>query len=240
MKRVFWSVLMERSIEEHAFLAFLGIAARCAENGCNQIVRGYQRVDVARNAIVKAFRENAKEPDDTLVMLDADHIHPADVVQRLVAHDVDVVGALAFMRGAPFTPCWFIRDELGFHPGHSWGDYRGLLSCDAVGTGAIAIKRRVFDVLDREGFGPYFFQATYLDPAPADMNSPSEDMWFATTCYQVGVKHHVDLGLCTPHLIMGAVDQQYFEMYMHEHPEIRSKEVQVEHDPDNLHDRHHA
>lgn len=231
-KRVFWAVLMERSIEEHAANALFAVAGHCARLGYTQIRWPYQRVDVARNSIVHVFRGQAQSPDDTLIMLDADHIHPADIVERLVKHDIDVVGALAFQRGEPFAPCWFTYNQ-GFHAGYSWDGMTGVMAVDAVGTGAIAIKRRVFDTLAANGFGPYFFQAMYPDLAAVDLKgalppAASEDLWFATTCMQMGIKHHVDLDLVTPHITIGGADQTFFEAWKKAHPEVIAQEVEVQ------------
>jgi len=122
------------------------------------------------------------------------------------------VGALAFTRGAPFMPCFFFRVNDAFRPALEW-DYKGLIQCDAVGTGAIAIQRQVFKKLDEfdPENGGHYFQCTY--PPTMSIPTPSEDMWFAGACYLAGIPHHVDTSLCTPHLMSAAVDQEYFEQY---------------------------
>lgn len=210
-KKVYVAVPMEKAVSEYAVNALLQVAAHCGKYGYNQIMWPCQRVDVARNNIVKMFLQSAKNDDDTLVMLDADHVHPADVVERLVAHDVGVVGALAFTRGAPYMPCCFLRVNDGWHPFAEWEP--GLIKCDAVGTGAIAIQRHVFQKLDEwnPANGGFYFQCTY--PPTMDTPTPSEDMWFAGACYLAGIQHHVDTTLVTPHLMMAAIDQEYFEAY---------------------------
>src|ERR1044071_1567025 len=108
-KKVYVAVVMDKYLEQYAVNALLQVAAHCGKHGFDQILWPSQRVDVNRNNIVRMFLQASKRDDDTLVMLDSDHVHPADIVERLVAHDVGVVGALAFTRGAPFMPCFFFR-----------------------------------------------------------------------------------------------------------------------------------
>lgn len=213
--KVYVAVVMDKFLEQYAVNALLQVAAHCGKHGYNQIIWPSQRVDVNRNNIVKQFLEHSKDDNDVLVMLDSDHAHPADIVERLVAHNVGVVGALAFTRGAPYMPCWFMRIDNGWHPGAEWEP--GLIPCDAVGTGAIAIRRWVFKKLDEfdSEMGGSYFQCVY--PASMTVPTPSEDMYFAGACYLAGIKHHVDATLVTPHLMTAAVDQEYFEAYKRDH-----------------------
>lgn len=212
MPKVYVAVPMEKAVSEYAVNALLQIAAHCGKLGFNQIIYPCQRVDVARNNIVKLFLQSSTDDDDVLVMLDADHAHPADIVERLIAHNVGVVGALAFTRGAPFMPCCFLHVNGAYHPFADW-EVQGLIPCDAVGTGAIAIRRWVFKKLDdwNSETGGHYFQCAY--PASMDIPTPSEDMWFATACMMAGIPHHVDTSLVTPHLMMAAVDESYFRDY---------------------------
>lgn len=212
-KRIFVAVPMDKTVSEYAVNALLQVAAHCGKHGYDQILWPCQRVDVARNNIVRMFLQHSTNDDDTLVMLDADHVHPADIVERLVAHNVGVVGALAFTRGAPFKPCFFIYAEGALRTPMEWDRNAGLLPCAVVGTGAIAIQRWAFKKIDElvpETNG-FYFQCTY--PDSIDIPTPSEDMWFGSTCFHIGIPHHVDTTLVTPHLMVAAVDQEYFEQY---------------------------
>lgn len=225
-KKVYVAVPVERSVQEFAFNSLLLVAAHCGKHGYNQIVWPYQRVDVARNNIVNIFMQDSHSDDDTLVMLDADHAHPADIVERLVAHDVGIVGALAFTRGAPFRPCFFYFVDGGFRTAMQW-DVKGLMPCDAVGTGAIAIKRVVFRELLEKGYGPHYFQCIY--PETIDIPTPSEDMYFAAACYHAGIKQHVDTSLVTPHLMAAGIDETYFDEWKRANPSaMESVDVRTE------------
>lgn len=210
MSDVYVYVPMEKAVGEYAVNALLLVAAHCGKKGYSQIVLPSMRVDVARNRAVQMFLKESKADDDVLVMLDADHVHPADIVTRLVAHNVEVVGALAFTRGAPFMPCFFYHMDGHFHSVTDW-THVGLMPCDAVGTGAIAIRRSVFAKLNGAGYGPFYFQCIY--PDRADQSTPSEDMYFASACFLSGIQHHVDTSLVTPHLMMSAIDESHFRAF---------------------------
>ena len=216
MSHIFWSIPMERPIQDDAFRNFLAIAMRAGKEGWTFIGVPYLRVDAARNNIVRTFLENSTDDEDVLIMLDADHMHPHDIIERLAAHNVGVVGALAFKRGEPYDPCFFFRTpDGGLHAAADWDEGAALIPCTVVGTGAIAIQRWVFQKLDAEGYPWPYFQCVYPD---GSKTLPSEDMFFGICCEESGIAHHVDLSLCTPHMVMSVVDEWSFEEHKKDHP----------------------
>ncbi len=212
MSEVYWSVLPERSIGEYAFMASLALASRAGNMGYSYITSNCQRTDVARNRLCGAFRKIATDPNDVLVMLDCDHAHPHDTIERLVDRDpaLGVVGALAFRRGEPFFPCFFIRGENGklHQPLQFTGD---LMQCTIVGTGAIAIRRWVLDAIAEAGY-PAPFVYEYNEDMHATGEYQSEDITFGFTCEKLGIPHYVDTSLVIPHLTTSAIDQTTWEM----------------------------
>jgi hypothetical protein len=162
MGEVFWSSLPERNgvANDQVYNAMLTVAENCGASGYRRIGIDYARTDFARNEITKTFRDLSTRDDDLLVMLDADHKHPSDIVARFAAHDpsTGVVGALAYRRGEPYDPLFFLRDGPGgalFAPAQF---ERGLMyECAIVSTSAIAIRRWVLLDLDRKGYiWPWF------------------------------------------------------------------------------------
>lgn len=103
-------------------------------------------IDTARNTIVKEFM---KAPGKYLLMVDDDHIFNSDLALRLLARDVDIVGALAFKRRAEYEPCVYKKEEDGSHYPILPEVFQEV---DIVGTGAILIKLDVFKKLQF----PYF------------------------------------------------------------------------------------
>lgn len=218
MPKVFWALLLERSVQEHNVQAMLDVAARAGHNEYVRIFHPYGRTDLARNNMVKIFLEQAADPNDVLIMLDADHTHPFDILERLAAHpaEIGVVGALAFRRGLPHFPCFFVRDGQGaYHIIAEW-EPGGLLKGTIVGTGAIAIKRWVFEQLKASGFEWPFFRYTYAPNGPVQ---PSEDIYFGECCEQCGIPHYCDTAIETPHLAVGEIDSSSWKQWQDDHPE---------------------
>lgn len=210
-RRVFWTFLPERNINCLAVQALVRIAGRCSRAGFNYISLPYLRTDDARNTACLALAKGIVNDRDTLVMLDADHEHPPDIVERLVKHDVGVVGALYFRRSEPYDAMVFIRGEDDvLHTPAEWDEDAGLQPCACVGTGAIAIQAGVFKALMAAGFNWPWFRYGYHEDS---RTQPTEDMYFGHICEQAGISHHVDFSLTTPHLAMSRIDRAAFEAH---------------------------
>jgi hypothetical protein len=217
---VYWSYLAMPSMHELAASSLVNLAMRAGAAEFKRLVAPYMRTDVARNRLVSTFCELTSDPDDVLVMLDADHVHPQDVIDRLIAHNVGVVGALAVWRNPPYTPCFMFRANDGrLHAGAEWESDAVLIPCTVVGTGAIAIRRGVFDLLIAAGIEPPFFRYHYEDGMK---NFPSEDAYFGTMCEAAGISHHVDVTLEIPHLTNNASDLSSWQQWIADNEDASS------------------
>lgn len=198
---VFYAALYTETMNHQAVNSLIGIA-ECVGNSALRLWADPDRTDNARNHFVAKFIEMATSDNDVLIMLDADQVHPADTLFRLVAWNVDVVGALYFKRRAPYEPVFYNREDGVLKPPTHWKF--GLLPCAVVGTGAIAIRRRVFDKLKTAGFEFPWFRYVYADRSTA---FDSEDMYFGKCCEQAGIQHHVDTSFVSEHLMTVKVNQ---------------------------------
>jgi len=216
--QIYWTVLSERTINGHAVDALLDASFVAAKKNYARIAIPYMRTDMARNRAAQSFLEIAGNPNDALIMLDCDHIHPHDILVRLAANDpaLGVVGALYFRRGEPYDPLFFRRTNGDLRNPAEW-DLGCLYECDAVATGAIIIRRWVFDKLTEAGHGYPWFQYTY--PVEAEF-SMTEDIFFAGLCEQTGIRHYCDTSLITPHLGIKVIGPDTWEAYKEAHPEI--------------------
>lgn len=208
--KVFWSVLMERSVPGTAVGYLLNIATVAGARGYQKIELPYMRTELARNMIVQAFLDNSEDDNDVLVMLDCDHKHPSTILD--MAHyppEIGVVGALAYRRGGNHDPLFFLRGEDGLLHGAMQWENEGLYRCAAVATCAIAIKRWVFTRLAEAGHR-YFFRYEY----PDDGKPPTEDMVFARFCEEAGIHHYCDTSLTTPHLIEEEADGRQWQAFL--------------------------
>jgi hypothetical protein len=194
---------MERAIGERAVDAMLDVAAWAGHQGCIRVQVDYAQVYAARNQAVLMFEQPkpegmpANSPDDYLVMLDSDHTHPYDVLGRLTRYNLPVVAALCFRRSEPHDPLLFNADAKGTlkRIDEPTGQ---LMRVDAVGFGAVAIQRRVFDRLRECGIKPpWFYPDKRLD---SQVWCFGEDLVFCEACKQAGIPVHCDTGFVSPHL----------------------------------------
>lgn len=136
-------------------------------------------IDTSRNLICEKFLSDISYTH--LLMIDDDHIFESDLALRLLSHDVDVVGALAFKRRPDFQPCAYKKnkDNKLYHPILP----QVFQEVDIVGTGAILIKRKVIEKLKF----PYFW--TDYDK---DGTHWSVDFRFCQAVKKAGFKIFVD------------------------------------------------
>lgn len=214
-KRVWWAMLPERCVYDVALNVAIKLAQRATKLGYTAILPEYGRTDVTRQSLCMAFLQASASPTDTLIMLDIDHDHPVDLLERLVAHDKPIVAPLMFRRGAPYEACAFRRGEDGgLH--HLANFPPGLHRVQAVGSGALAIQRQALMKLASEGH-KWFFKYEYDTPQP--MGAPSEDLYFSKICEAEGVEMYVDTTIQTPHITLGYIDRDTHEGYMRDNPE---------------------
>lgn len=146
-------------------------------------------VDQSRNAIVQKALEVGGFSH--LLFLDDDHEFGNDLFYKLISHNKDVVGALAFRRLPPFSPCvfsWSTNRENGKlvvveHP--DWIK-TGLRKVDAMGFSAVLLNMRIFEKL---GPPPWF-----------KFGEVGEDLTFFDCCAQKGIEVHCDTDLIAPHI----------------------------------------
>lgn len=112
-----------------------------------RMVVDWARNDLARNAKDK-INEYTGEKFTHLLWLDDDHVFDPDLACVLARHNKDMVSALYYARVGKTLPVVYVKD-------HSGDEYKHfpiieapncLFECDAVGFGAMLMRR---DVLDR-------------------------------------------------------------------------------------------
>lgn len=210
------AILMERTISyaDEVMPWIVGVA----QYRYPMLFLPYGRTDTTRNRYAKTMLAG----DYThLVMLDIDHRHPVDVVERLLARiqedpTREVIGALYFRRGKPYEPMMFRSGQGGLYSVIDWEPGQ-LLEVDAIGTGAIIIARSVFERLAY----PYFRYEYEGD------RFVSEDLYFCRVAREAGVRIWCDTALHTEHLLTGRINETVFRSYLDHHPEIVETEQEV-------------
>lgn len=198
--RILVVVLKERAIS-YADECFDNLW-QIASMGANPLFLTYTRTDLARNKIAaKLLSSNYTH----VLMLDIDHKHPIDIIQRLARwflvdkladekakKNVQIVGGLNFRRTTPHDPCCHLMGTDGqVYAPAQWD--QGLIQVDAIGTGSIMIAREVFEEIQP----PWFFNM--YERVWADV-WPGEDMGFSKKCREYGIKMHVDTTTTSPHI----------------------------------------
>ena len=149
---------------------------------------GKRGIDYARNCIVQTF---VNESDaDWLMMVDEDQIVPDNFWQLCTVRDADVVSALVPVWVANMDPETMLRvNNYGLDDQHRCynlpmppDDAKQPYRVPIVGTGCIAIRRRVFAPKPRGvGLTPFYF--THM---PDRKVQAGEDINFSVECNRVG------------------------------------------------------
>lgn len=188
------------------------IAYRCGVRGYPQIHVPHTATEWAREEFTRAFLELSKDPYDTLVMLDADHDHPYSVVERLALDpqpDYGVIAALAFTRGEDSRPAYYMKDGENPSDWYSMQDIprEEIIPVDMAGTGAMAIRRWVFEKLG----DPPYWKKMY------DVQRGGEDWYFALECKKAGIQQYVHTGVEIPHFYLATKTRRDWEGFINDH-----------------------
>ncbi len=209
--RILVGIPLERAVSyaDQVFFRFMDIAAQ----GPELIRLPYSRIDITRNI----FAEQLLASNYThLIMLDLDHKHPIDIIQRLAKWvildpDILVVSGLNFRRGKPFEPVCGVLNEAGEREVFlEWEE--GLVEVDECGGASMLISRTVFERLQP----PWFFN---VYDKVWENRFPGEDMGFSQKCREAGITMYVDTTVSSPHCIESLVTEQTFRNYIKLHPE---------------------
>lgn len=165
---------------------------------------------------------------DYLLMIDDDMIVPVDLFERLYKHNVDIVAPLAFQRRKPYFPViykikqgwdevrrerYFANEIVKTYPKDK------LFNCDAVGFGAVLIKRWVLEAMPKPMF---------MSTSPT-----GEDILF---CYNardaVGAKVYCDTGTKIAHL--GSPEVITEESFERENEMDKTREVYGEYNEEHF------
>lgn len=186
-----------------------GYLAAIIQKGWLLHYRGGGSITVHRNEFAM---ELLKHPTcEYLVMLDQDHAHPADIVERLMMHALQdrekkIISGLNYRRGVPYEPMAYIRhgDKHCRYEGEFDGE--SLYSVDAVATCAMLVHRSVFETIP----GPWF-EDNYKRYAEHVFSG--EDLDFCRKARNAGFKIWVDSSLTSPHRTTCWVDKAFYDAW---------------------------
>jgi hypothetical protein len=140
----------------------------------------------ARNFIHNTYLQESNLP--FLQMLDSDILFPPNLVERLMAHNLPIVGGWYRNKGRKFPVVYNFVEEGGDgvnHWRHRDVPGEGLEKVDGMGAGCFLMKREVAEKL---GENPY------------DMNAGGEDMVLCRKLMKLGIPLHVDWSINLAHV----------------------------------------
>ena len=159
-------------------------------------------IQFARNAVADYALDRGF---DWLVQLDDDAVFPSDLLRRLLAHQKDVVCALAYQRRTPYLTCAYEIGEDGLLGKSFEGiEHTGLRKVDVSGFHCSIMKTSVIRKL-REGVpgakpgDPPLVPGTRLYYGGFD-NKVGEDFAMCLNLKKVGVQVYVDTDLIAGHI----------------------------------------
>jgi glycosyltransferase involved in cell wall biosynthesis len=205
--KVYWAVPRERMIYDRAALALERVAAYCELRGYIQIQAAYAATDASREMFTRMFEQMSESPDDVLVMLDNDHDHGDDTVERLAqVGNVGVVSALCRRRGDAFDAMIYRRNKTtGLLDQIAQWPENTVIPVDMGGAGAIAVRRWVFDRLHTKYNQKYWlWRYSYNDNSS---DRPGEEIYFWRMCEEAGIPTACHTGVVCPHLFLTTVEK---------------------------------
>jgi hypothetical protein len=145
-----------------------------------------------------------------IFMLDEDHDHAPDVVERLcnrVAEDPtrQVVGGLAFRRGEPFEPCAYVVEGDEVYSIAKW-EPNSVIKVDRITLACTIIAREVFEALPPPWFN---YDLTNIRTGKWQ----TEDIYFSKLCQEHGIDLWLDTGTTNDHLTIGRINESTWKHY---------------------------
>ena len=173
-----------------------------------------------RNAAVEELLAN--DQYRWVMFLDSDMTFPPDVINRLLAHDADIVGGMYTFRGPPFsalaghiaqrgtgTDPLRPTDTTDFHyaPFAPEMAGRGTIAADVLGTGCMLIQRRVFEQMPR----PWFAANEVHN------SGQNEDFNFCIRAAELGFSILCDLDIKLGHCGTTPIDAEFAKLWQASH-----------------------
>jgi hypothetical protein len=163
-------------------VAYTALLRRCQEHGLapDALFSEGALVDEARNQLVRrAFETN---PEVThLFWLDSDVLPPPDALERLLAHDKQVVGGVYHLKEPPHPPLVYDLDP--YRPLELPPEEGGLRRVGGVGLGCALVRAEVYQRISQHFRDIRWYELSY---------GTGEDVHFFERCRQVGVEVWVD------------------------------------------------
>lgn len=145
------------------------------------------RTDRNRNQILNRALERGGV--DYILWLDSDMIFPADIIEKFLQANKEVIGCLYFKRSAPHQPIGYVKSD---DPDRPYRPIRpdqikekGWYKVDGLGYGGMLVKMSVYEKLGDKKWTNYGDE--FHNPNSKGLDSVSHDLRFCIDCQSVGI-----------------------------------------------------
>ena len=192
------------SSERQHVVAVLSAKEIISESGDEAEVEYNHRGEMARSLLVGKFLD--RREFDAILLLDLDMDHPPDLLARLRAHDLDIVGGHYFRRQVYPAPMISIvsllpEDETWPYPVMTDIPREGLREVANAGMGCVLVKREVVEAVAKQL--PPFDSPVATRPMPKQSGGShhkwGSDFAFFTLARESGYKLYVDFSIESAH-----------------------------------------
>jgi GT2 family glycosyltransferase len=188
METIFLGIPVLESFKAHTVDSLLHMLDYWRENPIFKlqysIVIGSRQIHYARNDLVRAgLASNV----DYICFIDADMTFPPDTLHRLYFNSKDIVGVLYPGRVKPHPPnIFYFNNDKVLVQAEKADRTTEIIEVDAVGTGVMLIRKKVFQELPYPWF---FYRGDY-----------SEDIMFCKEARKAGYRIYVNTTLDIGHV----------------------------------------
>lgn len=187
------AVVSNRLIKPKTTLALMQMLAK-AEHEVFPIMatEGYTTAEGRNYCVIQAQKNNCTH----ILFVDDDMTFPPDTIERLLAHEKEIVGVYSYSRALPLSPTVAFLDEKGdYLPQDQMGIIKRpeeLFECYTIGMGVALIDMKLFDLIEK----PWFF----FEAHESGKILTGEDAWMCKQAKKKGIKVYCDPTLRIGHL----------------------------------------
>ncbi|MCH9739506.1 MAG: hypothetical protein K0U38_01505 [Epsilonproteobacteria bacterium] len=166
------------------------------------------RTDSNRNHMLKEYLETDV---DYILHIDADQIYPADIIDKLVKANVDIIGSVYFKRSKPYDPVVYVKSGNEVNP-YRPVDLKGYgphhYEVDGIGFGGMLVK---MDVYRKMGDDKWMVYGKNFHNPTKDTHKETHDLVFCQTAQKYGYKIYVHNGVQCYHIAEVPIGKEDYE-----------------------------
>lgn len=133
---------------------------------------------------------------DWVMWLDSDIIYPANIIQKLMSRNKDMITGIYYKRTAPYTPCIYKLEEEKLRPYIDYEEDK-VFKVEAAGFGCMLMKAKVIRAV-YDKFGGCFFPVNGVGGEDLSFIRRAKDIGIEVWCDSSVKCGHVGRQIVTP------------------------------------------